>query len=374
LSTDPLDRVPCGVLVCAPDGRITAANATVAGWTGFGRDDLVGNRTFADLLSVGGRMYLDTHLVPTLRMQGHVEEIALELVRADGSRLPVLVNASLGPAAGDGAPDELRIALFAARDRRSYEQQLLQAKQQAEASERRATQLAETLQRTLIPPAPAAVPGLDLAAEYRPAGRGDEVGGDFYDVFEIGDDDWVAVVGDVCGKGAAAAVVTAFARHAVRALAVRERSPSRVLAQLNDLLLRSEHDRFCTVVLVRLHRVGGRWTATIACGGHPLPVVTAAGGPRRAGHPGPLLGVFDHVEHRDEEIELGPGDTLVLFTDGVLEARHGDELYGDQRLAAWLAAHPGGAEAVSAGLLDEVLGFQGGVPRDDIVILAVRVP
>jgi sigma-B regulation protein RsbU (phosphoserine phosphatase) len=178
----------------------------------------------------------------------------------------------------------------------------------------------------------------------------------------------------VCGKGAAAAVVTAFARHAIRALAVRERSPSRVPSQLNDLLLLSEHDRFCTAVLVRLQRADGRWTATISCGGHPLPFVTGAGGPRRAGHPGPLIGVFGHVEHRDEAIDLGEGDTLLLFTDGVLEARHGDELYGDQRLAAWLAAHPGGAEAVSTGLLDEVLGFQGGVPRDDIVILAVRVP
>jgi phosphoserine phosphatase RsbU/P len=102
--------------------------------------------------------------------------------------------------------------------------------------------------------------------------------------------------------------------------------------------------------------------------------VSGASGERRVGHPGPLIGVFREVDHTDEVIDLVRGDTLVLFTDGVPEARQGDDLYGDRRLVEWLGSHPGTATERSAGLLEEVLAFQGGVPRDDIVILAVGVP
>ena len=186
--------------------------------------------------------------------------------------------------------------------------------------------------------------------------------------------DWVAVVGDVCGKGAEAAVVTAAARHTLRALTVREAAPSRVLRQLNDVLLGGGYGRFCTVALARLQEEHGQWTVTVACGGHPLPVLDTASDRRRVGHPGSLVGAFTDVTFRDETLRLAPGDGLVMFTDGVTEARRDDELYGDGRLLMWLRDHPGAAADVTSGLLDEVVAFQAGLPRDDIVILAITVP
>ena len=367
-----LDRVPCGYLACAADGLIEQVNETFLAWTGFGRDELVGRRSFADLLSVGGRIYHETHVGPLLHVNGRVEEIALEIVCADGSRLPILVNALLEPDAA--APPTIQIAVFAASERRHYEKELLDAKRRAEESEERATVLARTLQQTLIPPAPPVVPGLDIAAAYRPAGTGDEIGGDFYDVFQVSEGDWVAVVGDVCGKGAEAAVVTASARHAIRALAVREPDPSALLHELNDLLLQGRFDRFCTLAVARLRCTDERWTVTVSSGGHPLPVLTGAGAQRRLGHPGSLVGAIPKVTYRDEASPLARGDALVLFTDGVTEARRHEELYGDERVTRWLREHRGSAADLTSGLLDQVMAFQGDTPRDDIVILAVRVP
>jgi len=166
-----------------------------------------------------------------VRLHGSVREIALEDVRADGARLPVLVNSVLERDA-DGAPLAIRTAVFDATERRRYEQELVRAKERAEASEANARLLAATLQRTLIPPEAPRIEGLDVAAAYRPAGDGSEVGGDFYDVFQIGVDDWAIVVGDVCGKGAEAAVTNS--------------DPGRPLLLLNDVLLRRENSLFCT--------------------------------------------------------------------------------------------------------------------------------
>ena len=231
LDDDPeqlYDRAPCGYLTTTSDGMIVKANATFLDLTGFSREQLVGQRRFADLLNAGGRIYHETHFAPMLQMQGTVREVAFDLVRADGSRLPVLVNAVL-ETAPDGAPQLIRVAVFDATHRREYERELLRAKQRAERSEAHAQELARTLQSTLIPPSPPNLPGLDVSASYRPAGDGEEVGGDFYDVFQIGAGDWVVALGDVCGKGVEAAVLTALVRYTLRALSVQEQAPSVVL-------------------------------------------------------------------------------------------------------------------------------------------------
>jgi phosphoserine phosphatase RsbU/P len=373
LTDRDVDRVPCGYLTCTSDGTITDLNETFTAWTGLQRDELVGRRTFVEILTAGGRIYHDTHFSPMLHLHGRIEEIAFDVVGSDGDRLPVLVNAVLDRTES-GEPTSIRLALFPATERRRYERELVEARKDAEASELRAANLAQTLQRTLIPPTPVAVPGLDVSAAYRPAGRGDEVGGDFYDVFEVREGDWVAVVGDVCGKGAEAAVVTAAARHALRTLTLREAEPSRVLWQLNEVLLGGAYGRYCTVALARLREEHGQWTATVACGGHPLPVLTNTDSGRRVGHPGSLVGVFADVTFRDETFRLASGDRLVMYTDGVTEARRGDDLYGDERLLMWLRDHSGSASDVTAGLLQEVVTFQGGLPLDDIVILALDAP
>ncbi|HEV3365789.1 MAG TPA: PAS domain S-box protein, partial [Acidimicrobiia bacterium] len=215
---DLYEDAPCGYVSALLDGTIVRANSTFLSWTGYRAEDLVGVRRLQDLLTPGGRIFHETHYAPLLRLQGQVREIALDLVCADGRTLPVLLNSVL-KTDETGAAVLSRTMIFDATERRSYEQELLRAKRSAEESEARARLLAETLQRSLIPPAPPAIPGLDVAAVYRPAGYGDQVGGDFYDVFETGRDDWALVVGDVCGKGPEAAAVTALARYTLRAAA-----------------------------------------------------------------------------------------------------------------------------------------------------------
>ncbi|MDP1794648.1 MAG: SpoIIE family protein phosphatase, partial [Acidimicrobiales bacterium] len=257
LNDDPValyDKAPCGYLTTMPDGTIVKVNETFLTLTGYSRDELVGQTRFVHLLTGGGRIYHETHYAPLLQMQGSVRGIALDVVCKDGSRQPVLVNAVLECDADD-QPVLVRTAVFGASERRAYERELMRAKDEAERAQRRSAKLARTLQQTLIPPAPPNIPGLDVAAAYRPAGAGDEVGGDFYDVFQIDEDDWVVVVGDVQGKGPEAAVVTALVRHTVRAAAVLDQDPSQILDTVNTVLLRDGIDRFCTLVIARLMRL-----------------------------------------------------------------------------------------------------------------------
>ena len=367
------DLAPCGYLSTTPDGTIVKVNRTFLTHTGYERADLVGRRTFAGLLSAGGRIYYETHLAPMLRLHGNVREIALDVVAANGDRLPVLVNALL-ERDPFGAPVVIRAAVFDATERRRYERELLAAKRRAEESEARASALARTLQQTLIPPTPPQIADLDVAAAYRPAGTGEEVGGDFYDVFQLSTGDWVIAIGDVCGKGVEAAVVTALVRYTLRAVIVQSGRPSDALEALNDVLLRHESDRFCTMTLLRLRRDNDSWTATVGSAGHPLPMLAGGDGPVAFGHPGSLLGVIEDVEFDDAEMVLAPGDSLVLYTDGVTEGRRGDELFGEDRLAVSVATHAGSAKTLVDGVLADVLAFQDGLPRDDIAVAAVRVP
>jgi phosphoserine phosphatase RsbU/P len=365
------ERAPCGYLSTAPDGTIIKVNATFLALTGYTRTDLIGRRQFVDLLTGGGRIYHETHFAPMLRMHGSARQIALDLVRADGQRLASLVNAVL-ETDESGAPVLVRIAVFDASERREYERELLRSKERAEASEARAIALAKTLQQTLIPPVPPHVPGLDVAAAYRPAGAGAEIGGDFYEVFQLREDDWFTVLGDVCGKGPDAAVITALLRYAVRAAAVASSDPAAALRITNDLLLAHETDRFCTALLVQLVRLDGAWRAAVCAAGHPLPVlVPARGDARVVGEPGSLLGVLSSLSLPGTVVELAPGDRLLLYTDGVTEARRGREEYGEERLLARAnQAAPGAASLVTM-VLDDVLAFQHGVPRDDIALLAL---
>jgi phosphoserine phosphatase RsbU/P len=373
---DLYENAPCGYLSTLPGGLIVKVNETFLAWTGYGRDELVGRRRFQELLSPGGRIFHETHYAPLLFMQGSVREIAVEFVHADGSRLSALVNSTVKPDAG-GEPKLVRTAVFPATDRRGYERELLRARRDAEESAARARLLATTLQESLIPPELPRIPGLQVAGRYRPAGTGDEVGGDFYDVFETGRDDWAVAVGDVCGKGAPAAVVTALARHTVRAAAIRTRLPKTALAAVNDALLRQRGRPFCSVVHARLRRdPAGRIRLTVAAGGHPLPLlVPAAGRAGPIGLPGTLLGIVDRPTLHDATVALHPGDVVLFFTDGVTEARRDVEFYGDERLLHTLGElRQEDAGTIAERLCDEVVGFQDGLPRDDIALVVLRVP
>jgi sigma-B regulation protein RsbU (phosphoserine phosphatase) len=369
------ERAPCGYLSTLPDGTIVKVNETFLTLTGYTRHDLVGRVTFSELLTPGGRIYHETHYAPMLQMQGSARAIALDIVCADQTRLPVLVNAVL-ERDGDRQPVIVRAAIFDATDRREYERELVRAKERAEVSEQRATALARTLQHTLIPPTPPAIPGLDVATAYRPAADGTEVGGDFFDIFEIAANDWIVVIGDVEGKGVKAAVVTALVRHTIRAAADTHQQPSEILATLNTVLLNDDSDRFCTVAMVRLRNDAGRWRATASIAGHPPPLLlSATGDTLRIGGAGSLLGVLDIAALTDTHHHLTPGSRLVLYTDGVTEARNTHGFFGENGLlqsVTQASAQP--AQGVTDTLLRKVVQFQAGWPRDDVAIVTIAIP
>jgi sigma-B regulation protein RsbU (phosphoserine phosphatase) len=182
-------------------------------------------------------------------------------------------------------------------------------------------------------------------------------------------------LGDVQGKGAEAAVVTALARHTIRAAAVTQHEPSSILATLNAVLVGADTDRFCTVVLVRLRLEGDRWVATSSRGGHHPPLLRHTGEqPRPIGARGTLLGFLDEPTLFDSRHVLQPGDALLLYTDGVTEARWEDEFFGEARLEQLVAASAGAAHELVDEILEAAMRFQNHNPRDDIALVAVAVP
>jgi serine phosphatase RsbU (regulator of sigma subunit) len=243
-------------------------------------------------------------------------------------------------------------------------------------SHRALRDIAHTLQRSLLPAASPTIPGLDVAAVYRPVSDS-EVGGDFYDVFPVGPGKWGAVMGDVCGKGVQAASLTALARYTVRAAAVGAASPSEVLLRLNQAVLEEGvAERFCTIAHLVIEPGDGQATVTLACGGHPLPVlVDRAGNLKPAGRPGSAIGMFPDPDLVDTVHTLGPGDALVLYTDGVIEARSPDGRFDADLLDRALAGAAGqDAAGLAAAVERAVVAFDGGASRDDVAILVLRVP
>ncbi|MFD6922627.1 PP2C family protein-serine/threonine phosphatase [Streptomyces sp. NPDC059944] len=378
---DLYEHAPCGYLSTLLDGRIAKINTTLLNWLGYQRDDLLGRRHFSDLLTVGGRLYHETHFAPLLRMQGEVSGIALELKAADGSRLPVLVTSTV-KTADDGQPLLIRTTLFDARDRRAYETELLRARKEAEQERERLQKLATTLQQTLLPPALANVPGLEVSAHYHIASV-DQVGGDFYDLFPLAAGTWGLFMGDVCGKGAAAAAVTSLARYTLRAAAVYDPDPAVVLDNLNTVLnheYNGTDPRFCTVVFGLLtpdHERGG-FRITLAGGGHPPALLMRADGtadilPTPGGQ---LIGALADVHIATTAVHLAPGDTLLLHTDGLTEA-HTDAAggrYGDDTLLGFARQLAPTTASDSIDAVRDLLDTLGTGVDDDAAVLAIHVP
>ena len=240
-------------------------------------------------------------------------------------------------------------------------------------------EIAQTLQRSLLPPSLPEVPGLRLAARYAPQGRGELVGGDFYDVFEAAAGRWVVAVGDVRGKGTAAAAVTGLARHTIRAAAMGHPSPAGILGILNDVLVRDTTDpeRFCTVACTVVRPMEGGARVVVASGGHPPPLVRRAGGAVEAVETeGMVVGLFEAPGLDDVTVDLRPGDALVLYTDGVTEARAADgRLLGIEGLTAVLEQAPDtGPDGLADATTRAVADWQSGRPDDDLAVLVVGVP
>ena len=373
------DRAPCGYLSTDPSGLLVKVNQTFLTMTGYQRAQMIGRMRFADLLSVGGRIYHDTHYAPMLQMQGSAREIALDLLRPDGTRLPVLVT-SLLEREPNGTPTVIRTAVFDASERRRYEQELLLATRRAEQSEAHMRHLAATLQAGLIPPVAPHIPGLDIATAYHPAGTDLNIGGDFYDVYPTGPGRWIVALGDVSGKGVEAAIVTALIRHTLRAVTIQDHDPAHALSVLNDVVFHDDTDRFCTLVLVLLTQHGESWTATVSLGGHAPPLLCRPDQrPTPIGRPGTLIGALPAATFHTIEIPIQTGDTLLLYTDGVTDARHDNTFYDEARLYELIYQHlrsrPNTAptNTLVETILHGVLAFQHDNPSDDIALLSLTV-
>jgi len=356
------EDAPCGYLTTRSDGTIVRVNRTFERWTGHGRAELAGRR-FQDLLSPGGRIYHDTHYAPLLQMQGTVREIAVEIVRGDGSRLPALVNSVLVRDA-DGS-DHIRTTVFDATDRRRYEQELLRAQQ-------REHEIAQELQRSLLAGDLPQTPELVLDVAYRPAERGLEVGGDWYDAFWLREGETVGlVVGDVVGRGIRAAATMGQLRSAVRALAATGLGPAALLEALDAYAGRHKVGQMATVVYAELDLPTGR--LRYACAGHPPPVIDAPGAEPKflwEGRSAPLDVAIDGPGERPEGGRvLAPGTLLLLYTDGLVERRADTLAEGMARLLERLderGSGPGLADALVDALHDAE-------HADDVCLLAVRV-
>ena len=338
------EHAPCGYLSAEPSGAIVRVNETFLRWTGYAREDLVGVRRFQDLLSPGGRIYHETHFAPLLRMQGTVREIAVDIIAADGQRLPMLVNSVL-ILGDDGEPQVVRTTLFDARERRAYELELRAARDR----ERRAREdierlhaqtqvVSHTLQQSLLAGEPPGDERFRVSALYRPAGETLEVGGDWHDAFTLDGGRVGLVVGDVVGRGLAAATTMGQLRSAARALAMTGVGPRAVIDHLDTFAEPLDAAHSATLVYAEVDVDTG--LVTVAAAGHLPPVVVNG---RRArlfmgGRSTPLGVRTPRLPRCEETLELGPGDQLVLYTDGLVERRGESIDAGLDRLLAAVVA------------------------------------
>ncbi|HYH48114.1 MAG TPA: SpoIIE family protein phosphatase [Acidimicrobiia bacterium] len=281
------------------------------------------------------------------------------------------------PEPGRFTPEDARLvegiagyAAIAIENARLYEAAQRELEARRELLEERA-HVTATLQASLVPPELPGVPGMAVAAGYRPGAA--DVGGDFYDVFPLRGRHWGFILGDVCGKGPGAAAKTALARYTLRTAAMLERDPANVLSVLNDALLqRREPESFCSAVFARLRADQSGASGELVVAGHPRPLVRRAGGAvERLEACGSLLGIMEGDVAGRQSLSLAAGDVLLLYTDGVTEARRKGELFGEDRLVEAVAGSGPSPEAVVRAVEAAVSAFGDHDRADDVAVLAV---
>ncbi|MER5645403.1 GAF domain-containing SpoIIE family protein phosphatase [Streptosporangium sp. NPDC002524] len=353
---NPVPDGPCHILIATNEPLLVDDAAT---------DTRVRHLPAVERLGIGGWAGYPIH-GPDGEVLGGlcvVDSVSREWSDSDAQTLAILARAVSG---------EIRLRDALARS----ERHVMELKAAGKVSER----LARTLQDSLLPPMMPTVPGLQAAATYIPATGEVDVTGDFYDLFLASGSRWCAVLGDVCGHGVEAAQITALARYTLRADAPRHVSPSRVLEQLNRALLaqRARDGRFLTVVCAIFRPDGDGFTGMLSTAGHPSALLRRADGSVESLRtPGVVLGIMDETRLGNIRFDLKPGDTLVLYSDGVTEAHPPgrQDLFGDERLITLLAGcRDLDAADVVRRIGDATLDHSQGYMTDDMAILALRVP
>jgi serine phosphatase RsbU (regulator of sigma subunit)/PAS domain-containing protein/anti-sigma regulatory factor (Ser/Thr protein kinase) len=251
--------------------------------------------------------------------------------------------------------------------------------------------VASTLQASLMPTSPPTIPGIEVATRFVPALEGLDVGGDFYDVFRLGTVDdpaptWALVIGDVRGKGADAAAITGIARATIRAAALDERSPAKMLSRLNQVLLAAASDdrfatetgepRFCTACVITVTPTTRGADLVVAVGGHPLPFVLRRDGSlEQVGKPGGLIGAVPTPDLVDMHAEISAGDSLVLYTDGITERHTGTMFFDEDGLTeVLLGCRDLDADQIAEQVEVSARDFAADAPKDDLAVLVAQVP
>ncbi|MDW5596432.1 SpoIIE family protein phosphatase [Conexibacter stalactiti] len=365
------DEAPCGFLSTLPDGSIVKVNRTLAEWTGYTREELL-QRRFVDLLTAGGRIYHETHYAPLLSMQGAVREIAVELRRADGTRLPVLVNSVLKRDAEE-RPLLIYTTVFDATERRRYERELLRARDVERRGREEEAEVAHVLQSSMLASQPLTDERVRVGTAYQPAIESLEVGGDWHDAFAIDADRVGVVVGDVVGRGIGAATVMGQLRSATRALALAGLDgPAAVVTALDRFAADLPQALMATLVYAEIEPASG--AVRLLSAGHPPPLLLA---PDRdpvvigSGRWLPL-GVA-HAGERPVEarLTLAPGAQLLLYSDGLVERRGESFDRGVARLADALSRMRGHDPQALVDMLMELFGSPASA-RDDVCLLSVE--
>lgn len=370
------EHAPLGILLVDTDGEVRAANPCSGDVLGWQPRHAVG--TALPTMFSGEQAEAAIALVRRCVDTGEPTEATLRRTGPDGTLQHLVVTvAPVDPEHWDlGAfvllrDESARIQALDAAER---------ARRAAETDADRYAELAWTLQESLLPPDLPDIAGVQVATRYHPAGDGSEIGGDFYDIFQVSEAEWFAVVGDICGKGAGAARLTALTRYTLRATTVRTRTIVGNLDELNTALsrqyevdLQRGQNRFATAIALRFRAGDGGVSVEAGSGGHSPPLVVRADGTvEEMSCRGPLLGVFPTGTFVSDHTTLAPGDALVLYTDGVTEARRGREEFGEDRLRDLLASVAGrSADAVAGAVEEAVVSFQSGVARDDIAVLVL---
>ena len=376
---DLWENAPCGHVITDPNGRILRVNTTLSRWLEYSPEALR-DKSFRDLLTVSGRILYDTHFQPLLRLGGALNGVTVDIATASGTRLPMFLTANVTLDARE-QPESIQMIVLDATDRRAYEAELLQARREAEDGRTRVRLLADTLRRALLPPVLTPPAGLE-AADYYFMASDDDVTGDFYDLFPLSHARWGFFLGDVAGKGADAAVVTALIRYTLRATAVFDDDPVEVLRKLNSVHAQrynGDRSRFATVVYGRMTRRDGGFDVEMASGGHPPPLLIYADGSAYYADTigGQAIGITSEPSFTASGFHLRPGDTILLYTDGLTEASTGigHERYDDEgALLRFARSHSPTTAASIVASVQRLLGGLGKGVTDDTAVLALGVP